>query len=91
MDKKGIRFMTVNLVTIERGINLNCWMSTVNSFMSASGEHPHKSTFTTDKNVWIIHSSHELTLKVCRAVAEYGESILEAQQTKNDKRKLSNR
>lgn len=84
------RYMTVSYDTQPEGMNLTCWMSTVDFWMSEQVHYPHKYTHMGDVCTWLIHSNVELTNKVISMVVETADSICERQTRINAKRKIAN-
>jgi len=87
----SMRYMTVTLSRLEDGINLSCWMTTTEFWMSEQQQFPHQYTYMGDTCTWIIHSNEELTFKACQLVCEEADGICKRQQQINDNRKIANR
>jgi len=84
-------FLTVQADFQPEGLNLCCWMSPVDSFLSEIKDYPHSFLYNGDGCDWMIHSNIELTPKVRAAICEYAEKICEEQRAQNARRKLANR
>jgi len=85
------RFMTVTADLLPEGLNMSCWMSTVEFWSQEKMQYPHEYTYSIGDCNWLIHCNTELTIKAVAMVAEYAQKICDEQQAKNEKRKLANR
>jgi hypothetical protein len=85
------RYMTVSLDVNVDGINLACWMSPANFWLSEREAYPFMYTHMGDRCTWLIHSNTELNMKMIGAVGETADRICSQQAEINSRRKLSNR
>jgi len=85
------RYMTVSLDVMPEGMNLSCWMSTVEFWSQEVSSYPNLYTYMGDRCTWFIHSNTELTPKLVTACGETADRICAAQSKQNADRKLSNR
>ena len=85
------RYMTISVDIQPEGINLGCWMSSVESFNSDGYTYPFNYAKVTGDCLWKIRSSSELTVTAVSMVLEMAERIRKEQQKINDKRKVVNR
>jgi len=85
------KYMTVSLDVNAEGINLSCWMSTVDFWQSEKTAFPYAYTYMGYNCTWLIHGNTELTMKMLAAVGETADRICIQQQEINDRRRISNR
>jgi len=86
-----MRYMTVSLDVNAEGINLACWMSTVDFWTSEKEAYPYAYTYIGDRCEWLIHGNAELTMKMLAAVGETADRICSQQADINARRRPVNR
>lgn len=86
-----MRYMTVSLDVNRDGINLACWMSTVDYWNSEIAAFPYAYTHLGNRCTWLIHSNSELTMKMIGAVGETADRICAEGAIINDRRRAVNR
>jgi len=84
-------YMTVTVDYQPEGLNMTCWMSTVDFWTSEKIHYPYTYVYMGDICTWLIHSNSELTAKAVALVSETADTICKRQQDINDRRKLANR
>jgi len=84
-------YMTVTMDVQPEGINLSCWMSTIEFWMSEQIHYTYQYSYMGESCTWLIHSNMELTSKWILVVGETADKICREQQRVNEKRKLANR
>ena len=85
------RYMTVSLDLMPDGMNVSCWMSTVEFWSQEVATYPHIYTYMGDRCTWFIHSNTELTPKLIQAAGETADRICAKQSQTNKDRKVANR
>lgn len=91
MMETKLGYMTVSLDVTPVGINVACWMSTVDFFMSEKAMFPFQFTYIGEWCTWILHSNTELTAKMIAMVGEQADKMCIETEARNKKRKLANR
>jgi len=86
-----MRYMTVALDVQPEGLNVACWMSTVEFWMSEKVQYPYDYTYMGDRCTWLIHANTELTMKMVAMVGETADKICSDTERVNARRKLANR
>ena len=86
-----MRYMTVSVDVQPEGMNLSCWMSTEEFWLSEVIQFSNKYTAMGNNCTWLIHANAELTMKMIAMVSEYADKICAEQKAINERRKLSNR
>jgi len=84
-------YMTVTMDIQPEGINLSCWMSTVEFWMSEQVHYTYQYTHMGEHCTWLIHSNMELTAKWVAIVAQTADDICRRQMQINERRKIANR
>lgn len=85
-----LKYMTVSVDIQPEGMNISCWISTVDFWTVEKSQFPYPSTYMGDNCTWLIHSNIQLTIKMVAAVTEYADRICKEQSAFNSKRKISN-
>lgn len=73
------RFMAVTADFQPEGLNMSCWMSSVDAWLWEKPEYPHEYKYQSGDCDWLIHCNMELTSKMVSAVGEYAQKICNEQ------------
>jgi len=84
------RYMTVTLDLQPEGINVACWISTVEFWLSERKKYPYDYQYLGEHCAWLIHGNMELTPKLIVAVGETADRICRQTEVVNSKRKIAN-
>lgn len=86
-----LKYMTVTVDIQPEGMNIACWISTVDFWTVEKQQFPFPYTYMGDSCTWLIHANIELTNKMVAACTEYADRICLEQQAINARRKVANR
>lgn len=85
------RFMMITLECVGGGMNLSCWMTTVDFYASEKAHYPHEYHYIGDDTLWTLYCNQELTGKLVAAVGEQAEQICKQTEIANQNLKPANR
>lgn len=85
------RFMTVLASFMPEGMEMSCWMSTVEFWAEEVKQYPHEYDYMVNGCDWVIHSNIELSEKLIAAVGDYAQKICEENIAINNHRQPVNR
>jgi len=84
-------YMTADILVADDGMEIQCWMSTVEIWKSELLHYPFQYTYLGDRCTWLIHTNYQLTSKVLAVIGEQADRICAEQFLTNSRRKIANR